>query len=118
MKVARGEVGDDLGERGFADAGRAPEDEAGCVIIFDLQAERLAGSEEMRLAEELVERAGTHALGERRALGCGVGGGVEVGGEETHRDRDEGSRVRRLGVAMRRAGGGLRRGAWSRRRRR
>ena len=83
----RGEVGDDLGEGGFADAGRAPEDERGGVVVFDLQAEGFAGSEEVGLAEELVEGAGAHALGERGALERGVGGGVEVGGEEAHERR-------------------------------
>ncbi len=87
-----GDVGDDLGKRGFADAGRAPEDERGGVVIFDLQAERFAGCEEMGLAEEFVERAGSHALGERGALAGGVGG--DVGGEEAHSVRDSESRIR------------------------
>jgi hypothetical protein len=36
--------------------------------VFDLEAEGHARTEEVGLAEELVERAGAHALGERGAL--------------------------------------------------
>ena len=79
-----GGVGDDFGEGGFADAGRAPEDHGGGVVALDLHAERLAGPEEMLLAEELVEGAGAHALGERS--GSRVSRRLEVGrgAEETH----------------------------------
>ena len=66
-----GGVGDDFGEGGFADAGRAPEDHGGGVVALDLDAERLAGGEEMLLADELIEGAGAHALGERRGDGVG-----------------------------------------------
>ncbi len=67
--------------------GGAPEDEAGGVVVFDLQAERFAGGEEMGLAEELVEGARAHALGEGRALLRGLVAGVEIGGEEAHKSR-------------------------------
>ena len=78
-----GDVGDDLGEGGFAHAGRAPEDERGGVVVLDLQPQRLPCAEQVRLTEELVERARTHALGQRGALTRGVGGG-DVGREEAH----------------------------------
>ena len=50
--------------------------------FFYLQAQRLASGKKMRLAEELVERAGAHALSERGSLAAGrVRGSVA---EETH----------------------------------
>ncbi len=77
-----GGFGDDFGEGGFADAGRAPEDHRRGVVAIDLDAERFAGAEEMLLAEELVERVGAHALGERGGDGSSLVGGR---GEEAHR---------------------------------
>ncbi len=56
---------DDLGQRGFADAGRSPEDHRGCIVPLNLQAKRLAGTEEMLLANKLIQRARAHALGQR-----------------------------------------------------
>jgi hypothetical protein len=52
-----------------------------------LLAEGFAGREEVGLAKELVEGAGTHALGEWGTLLRGVGGRIEVGGEEAHKNR-------------------------------
>ena len=66
-----GERGDDLGEGGLADAGWAPEDHGGGVVVFDGEAEGLAGAEEVLLAGVLVEGAGAHALGERGLRGGG-----------------------------------------------
>ncbi len=62
-------LGDDLGEGGFADAGRSPEDHGGGVVRFDLHAQRLAGPDEVLLADVFVERAGPHALGQRARRG-------------------------------------------------
>src|SRR5205807_10218593 len=59
------ETGDESRERGFAAAGRSPEEHRADVVAFDLHAQRLAGTEEFFLADEFVERARTHALGER-----------------------------------------------------
>ena len=67
--------GDDLGECGLADAGRSPEDERAEIVALDLDAERLAGGDEVLLADELVEGARTHAVGERASA---IGGGVGV----------------------------------------
>ena len=83
-EAGAGLLGDDLGERGFADAGRAPEDDRGGVVALDQHAERLAGAEEMLLPGELVEGAGPHPLGERS--GGRVPRRLEVGrgSEEAH----------------------------------
>jgi hypothetical protein len=64
-EAGAGDVGDDAGEGGLADSGRSPEDHRGRVVALDLNAERLAGGEEMLLADVLVEVARAHAVGER-----------------------------------------------------
>ena len=66
-EVGLGDAGDDLGERGLAGPGRAPEDHRGGIVALDLHAQRLAGPDEMLLADEFIERARTHAVGERDA---------------------------------------------------
>ena len=76
-------VRDDLGEGGFADAWRAPEDHGIGIVALDLNAEGLAGAEEVLLAEELVEGAGAHSLGEGRGDCAGVAG-FGCGVEEAH----------------------------------
>jgi len=90
-------AGDDTGESGFAAARRAPEKHGAEIIGFDLQAKRFAGAEELFLADEFVESAGSHAFGEG-LQGCGgvLEGGVVERGEETHwgsvaQSRDEGA---------------------------
>ena len=64
-EVGLGDARDDLGERGFAGAGRSPEDHRAGVVVVDLRAQRLAGPEQMLLADELIERARPHAIGQR-----------------------------------------------------
>ncbi len=64
-ELGLGDVGDDLGERGLAGAGRAPENHRSRVVALDLHAQRFAGADQVLLADEFVERAGTHAIGER-----------------------------------------------------
>ena len=81
-----GGLGDDLGERGFADAGRPPEDHRRGVVALDLHAQGLAGAEQMLLADVFVERARAHALGERRGLAGGGWGEFGCAAEETHLD--------------------------------
>src|SRR5215467_7589122 len=81
------EPGDKARERGLAAAGRTPEKHRADVVAFDLQAQRLAGAKKFFLADEFVERARAHALGERLVRGGDVsvhGGGREFG-EEAHR---------------------------------
>ena len=60
-----GESRDQPRQRGFAAAWWSPEEHRAEIVVFDLHAERLAGAEEFFLADEFVERARTHALGER-----------------------------------------------------
>src|SRR6202035_2743713 len=83
-EFAFGEASDETSESSLAAAGRAPEEHGVEVVGFDLHPERFAGAEEFFLADEFVEGAGTHALGERLEGRGGLGLG-EVG-EETHGD--------------------------------
>ena len=55
---------DDLGEGGFADAGRSPEDDRAELACFGGDSESGAGCGEVSLTDELVEVARTHARGE------------------------------------------------------
>ena len=69
-EVGLGDAGNDLGEGGLAGAGRAPEDHRRGVIALDLHAQRLARPDQVLLANEFIERARAHAVGQRaRALG-------------------------------------------------
>jgi len=65
LEVAVGVVGDDARQRGLAGPRRAPEDARGHVAAADQLAERLAGAEQLLLAEELVQVPRTHAGRER-----------------------------------------------------
>ena len=60
-----GGFGDDFGERGFADAGRTPKNHGACIVVLDLHAEGLAGTEQVFLAAVFGQGAGSHALGQR-----------------------------------------------------
>ncbi len=62
-------VGEQAGERGLARPRRAPQQQAREVAPGDGAAERSALPDEVRLADELLERARTHAGGERLPLG-------------------------------------------------
>src|ERR1700733_7722323 len=59
--------GDDLGQSGFADARRTPEDHRAGVVMFDLDTKRLSRPDEMFLANQFVEAARPHALSEWRS---------------------------------------------------
>ena len=45
--------------------GRPPENDRGQLVALDLLPQRLAGPEDVLLARVIVQRLGTHALGER-----------------------------------------------------
>jgi len=77
-----GEAGDEARESGLAAAGRAPEEHRTEIVGFDLHAEGFPGAEEFFLADEFVEGAGTHALGEGLESRGGFGFGES--GEEAH----------------------------------
>ncbi len=69
-------LGDEPGERRLAGAGRAPEDDRLQQVALDRHAQRAARRRGALLPDEFVERAGTHALGQRdlhvgRRLGTG-----------------------------------------------
>ena len=82
MNSQRVTCGDDARQRGFADAGRAPEDERLELVALDLDAEGFAGSEDVLLADEVFEGFGAHALGQGAAGEIGGGG---AGVKEAHR---------------------------------
>ena len=73
-EVGVGHARDDLGQRRLANAGRSPEDERAGVVALDLHPQRLAGREDVLLADKLVKRARTHAIGQRPRLVDGVVG--------------------------------------------
>ena len=70
MNSQRVSVGDQLGQSGFADAGRPPQNDRGEFVALDLAAQGLAGAEDVVLADVVFEAARAHALGQR-ALGAG-----------------------------------------------
>src|SRR5277367_3676474 len=62
-EIGLGDAGDDLSESGLARARWSPEDHRGRIVALDLHAQRLAGTDEMFLADEFIERPWTHAVG-------------------------------------------------------
>ena len=64
-KCARVTRGDQPRQRRLAGARRAPEDDRLQAVVLDRLAQRTARAEQRLLADELVERARAHALGER-----------------------------------------------------
>ena len=71
-------AGDRERQRGLAGARRAPEDRAGQAVLLDQLAQRPARTDQVVLADDVVERARPQAGGQRR-LGAEVlfGGGAE-----------------------------------------
>ena len=55
-------VGDDVGKGGLADSGWSPEDEGGDVFLLDHAPDDGIWSDEVLLADVLVERLGTHSF--------------------------------------------------------
>ena len=80
-EVALGVFGDEFGEGGFASAGRAVEDHAGDRVGGEHAAEKFAWAQDVELASEFVERARTHADGERLDTAAGI---LAFGGPEVH----------------------------------
>src|SRR5207248_6894145 len=60
-----GDAGNDFRQRGLAHPWRSPEDDGSRIIALDLQPQRLARSQNMLLANEFLQRARTHAVGQR-----------------------------------------------------
>jgi hypothetical protein len=65
--AARG-VRDDARERRLARAGRAVEDDRADLVRLDGAAQQAARPDDLRLADELIQRARAHARSERRFL--------------------------------------------------
>ena len=74
LEVAIGVMGDDFGERRLSRARRPPEDAGSDLAPADQLAQGLPGTEQVLLAEELVQGGGPHAGRE------GLGGALEQGG--------------------------------------
>ena len=64
-EIRTGESGDQARQRRLADAGRSPQDQRLQLIALDLHAQRLAGREDVLLADEAFPGVGPHALGKR-----------------------------------------------------
>ena len=90
-----GAAGDDVGEGALSGSGGAVEDDGGQLIGLDGAAEVGAGTDDLVLADELIEGVRAHARGEG---GGGLGGGARclsvfreqavggvVGGHGSHR---------------------------------
>ena len=114
MKRAVRRVGDDPRQRRLAGAGRAPEDDRLQDVGVDGLAQRPARGEQAILADNLVERARPHPLGERRPRRRGVGGcGGGRGRRRTAKSlrvaypfsRPPGGRARAIGRRRRRYSG-------------
>ena len=60
-----------LRQSGLAHSGRPPEDQRASIVALDLNAQRLARPENVVLPDELVQCAGTHAVGQRAGLVAG-----------------------------------------------
>ena len=82
-ELALGDAGDQVGERGLADAGRSPQNDRGQFVALDLAAQRLAGAEDVLLADVVFEALRAHALGER-AAGSPADSARRCGVEEAH----------------------------------
>ena len=67
-----GHVRDDLRQRGFARARRAPENQRARIVALDLRVQRLARSDEVLLPDKFVQRARTHAIRQRTGAIAGV----------------------------------------------
>ena len=73
-EIGMGHAGDDLGQRGFADAGRPPEKQRAGVVALDLHPQRLAGRENVFLSDKLIQRTRAHAIGQRPRFVDGIVG--------------------------------------------
>ena len=76
---------DQLGQRGLADARRSPENDRGQLVALDLAAQRLAGAEDVLLADEIFQALGPHALGQRTLAVVGADRGIGLGRVESNR---------------------------------
>ena len=66
-EAARGDAGEDLGERRLAASRRSPEDERRHPVLGDGTAQERAFAHHVGLSDDLVEGPGTEPLGERCA---------------------------------------------------
>ena len=82
-KLRLGEARDDLRQRGLAGAGRPPEDERADIVALNLRAQRFARADQVLLADKFIERARTHAVGQRAGAVAGVIAARD-GWEQTH----------------------------------
>ena len=79
MQVGAG--GEQAGDGGFADAGRAPEDERGEGAAGEHAGKAALRAKQMLLAGDVAQGARAQAFGQRLALGwgrSGFGGGEQI----------------------------------------
>ena len=69
METLFGLGGDDPGDGGFSHAGRAVEDHVGDIAAFNDAAQAFPRSQQVLLADYLVQSAGTQPVGKRRRHG-------------------------------------------------
>jgi hypothetical protein len=83
LEVGGGDAADDVGQSRLPRAGGAPQDDGGDPVGLDRAAQRRVGAQRFFLAEDLVQRAGAHAIGQRRVgprrVGRGFGRKEEAG---------------------------------------
>src|SRR5262249_2337228 len=75
---------DDARQRRLAGSRRPPENDRTQAVLLDGHAERTAGAEQRVLADDVVERAGPPAFGERRPGVCRAGGRAGIVAEQVH----------------------------------
>ena len=71
LEMRGGEAADDVGERRLAGARRPPQDDRGYPVGEDGAPERRVGAQRLFLADDLVQRAGPHAIGRAGRRGAG-----------------------------------------------
>ena len=85
-ELGLGHARDDLRQRGLACARRSPEDERADIVALNLGAQRLAGRDQMLLADKLVQRARAHAIGQRPGAIARAIAALNVDLEEAHKN--------------------------------
>src|SRR5437764_7559302 len=88
-------LGNDAGQRGFSAAGRSREYHRWQTICFDCAPQKFAGPENVLLTDKFLQRARTHASGERRSAVCNFHVGFFCGLEKIAHVSSYGALVRR-----------------------
>ena len=84
-EVHPGALGDDAGQGGLAGTRRAPENQGTDAVLFQKQAHRLAGPDQVLLAHEALQPGGPHPVRQRGPLARRALPGRGKFGKEIHR---------------------------------